>query len=157
VVVYDLDRLARDLVVQETVIGELRNAGRELYSVNQPNLEGGDPWRVFARQIFGAAAQLNKGMTVLRLSAGRAAAKERAGYCEGQPRYGFKREAGKLAPDADEQSAVAVITRLRGSTPPTSYREVCRELERRDIRPRRGSKWHPNTVRRIASRGNRPY
>lgn len=158
VVVYDLDRLARDLVVQETIVGELSNAGVELHSVNQPNLEGDDPSRVFARQIFGAAAQLHKAMTVLRLSAGRNASKERLGYCEGQPRFGFRREkGGTIAPHPSEQEAVDVIRRLRGGSHPASYRAICDELERKGLRPRRGRRWYPNTVRRIYARGNAPF
>lgn len=157
VLVFDLDRLARDLVVQETVIGELKSAGVELYSVQQPNLETGDPWRVFARQIFGASAQLHKAMTVLRLKAGRRAAKERKGYCEGQARYGFKRSDGSIRPDTSEQTGADLIRRLRNTRPPTSYREICAELERRGIRPRRGQRWHPEAVRRIYRYGNKPH
>lgn len=156
VVVYDLDRLARDLVVQETIIGELRNAGLELHSVTQPNLEGDDPYRVFARQIFGASAQLHKAIIVMRLRAGRDAKKRRKGVCEGQPAYGFAKERGVVLPRRDEQAAVDVIRRLRAQTPPASYRAIAGELEQRGIAPRRGEKWHPNTVRRIHARGNRP-
>jgi len=157
VIVYDLDRLARDLIVQETIIGELARAGAELHSINQPNLEGDDPHRVFARQVFGASAQLHKAVTVVRLRAGREAAKKRAGYCEGQARFGFRRDAGTMVPDKNEQSAIALIKRLRGSRAPASYREIADELERRGYKPRRGEKWHPMSVRRIALRPNKPH
>lgn len=156
VVVYDLDRLARDLVVQETIIGELRSAGHELHSVTQPNLEGDDPYRVFARQIFGASAQLHKAIIVVRLRAGRDAKRRRKGVCEGQARYGFAKERGVVIPRRDEQLAVDVIRRLRATTPPTSYREICLELERRQLPPRRGSRWHPQVVKRISDYGNKP-
>lgn len=154
VVVYDLDRLARDLVVQETIIGELRNAGAELHSVTQPNLEGDDPYRVFARQIFGASAQLHKAIIVMRLRAGRDAKKRRKGVCEGQPRFGFSKERGIVLPHRDEQVAVDVIRKLRASG--TSLREICTELERRQIKPRRGGRWHPQVVARICSYDNKP-
>ncbi len=155
VVVFDLDRLARDLVVQETIIGELRQAGVELHSVNQPNLEGDDPWRVFARQIFGASAQLHKSITVMRLRAGRDAKKRRKGVCEGQPRFGFKKDRGVVLPDRDEQVAVDLIRRLRSTTPPTPYRAICAELEGRNIRPRRGRRWHPQVIKQIVGYGNK--
>lgn len=156
VVVYDLDRLARDLVVQETIIGELRSAERELLSVTQPNLEGDDPYRVFARQIFGASAQLHKAIIVMRLRAGRDAKRRRKGLCEGQSRFGFSKERGIVMPRRDEQVAVDVIRRLRSTTPPTSYRAICAELERREIRPRRGARWHPQVVARIHAYDNKP-
>lgn len=155
VLVYDLDRLARDLVVQETVIGALTGDDVELYSVNQPNLEGDDPWRVFARQIFGASAQLHKAITVVRLRGGRDAAKRRRGHCEGQPRYGYSRRGGKVKPDRQEQEAVAIMKRSKGRG--MSYREIAGELASRGIQPRRGRAWHPDTVRRILERGNKPF
>lgn len=156
VVVYDLDRLARDLVVQETIIGDLRTAGAELHSVTQPNLEGDDPYRVFARQIFGASAQLHKEIIVVRLRAGRDAKKRRKGVCEGPARFGYSKERGVVLPRRDEQAAVDVIRKLRATTPPTSYREICRELDRREIRPRRGARWHPQVVARIHGYSNQP-
>jgi DNA invertase Pin-like site-specific DNA recombinase len=156
VVVYDLDRLARDLVVQETIIGELKNAGAELHSVTQPNLEGDDAYRVFARQIFGASAQLHKAIIVLRLRSGREAKKRRKGVCEGAAPYGFTKSGGIVLPQRDEQVGVDLIRRLRKKNPPTPLRAIIDELDRQGIRPRRGAKWHPATVQRIVERGNRP-
>jgi DNA invertase Pin-like site-specific DNA recombinase len=56
VLIEKLDRLARDLMVQETIIGDLRKNGFELISVAEPDLLQDDPsWRLM-RQIFGAIA-----------------------------------------------------------------------------------------------------
>lgn len=74
----------------------------------------------------------------------------------GPSRYGFRRAGQGHEPDATEQSAVSVIQQLRGKTPPVSYREICLELDRRGLKPRKGSRWHPEAVRRIHERRNRP-
>lgn len=155
IVVFDLDRLARDLIVQETIIAELDRSGVELHSLNQPNLEGDDPSRKFARQIFGAVAEYHRVMTVLRLRLGRQAARSSRGFSEGQARFGYRKTKGTISPHPDEQIAVDVIRRARGEH--KTLRQICRELETRGIAPRRGARWHPETVRRILRYDNRPY
>lgn len=60
VLIEKLDRLARDLMVQETIIGDLRKRSYELISVTEPDLLQHDPTRVLMRQIFGAIAQYEK-------------------------------------------------------------------------------------------------
>ena len=58
VLVEKLDRLARDLMIQETIIGDLRRNGFELVSVMEPDLLQDDPSRKLMRQIFGAIAAI---------------------------------------------------------------------------------------------------
>lgn len=155
-VFYDLDRLARDLLVQENIVADLRAADVEIYSLNQPNLEGDDPSRKLIRQVFGSIAEYQKSMTVARLRLGREAIRAAGGHAEGAPRFGWKVVNGALMPDPDEQAAVALIRRLRRSG--KSYREICAELNRRGgLRTRKGGPWLPNTVRRIYGYGNQPY
>src|SRR5689334_6474550 len=57
VLIEKLDRLARDLMVQETIIADLRKRGFDIVSVTEPDLLQNDPHRVMMRQIFGAVAQ----------------------------------------------------------------------------------------------------
>lgn len=49
VLVEKLDRLARDLMVQETILGDLRKDGFELVSVAEPDLCQDDPTRKLMR------------------------------------------------------------------------------------------------------------
>lgn len=51
-----LDRLARSLYVQESIIAELKRHGFELISVEEPDLMKDDPGRVMFRQFQGAIA-----------------------------------------------------------------------------------------------------
>src|SRR3954465_4486901 len=53
VIIERLDRLARDLMVQETIIADLRKNGFEVVSVAEPDLMANDPTRVLVRQMMG--------------------------------------------------------------------------------------------------------
>jgi DNA invertase Pin-like site-specific DNA recombinase len=53
VIIEKLDRLARDLMVQETIIADLRKHGFRLVSVAEPNLMANDPTRILVRQMMG--------------------------------------------------------------------------------------------------------
>ena len=54
VMVEKLDRLARDLMIQKIIIGDLRKNGFDLLSVAETDLLQNDPSRKLMRQIFGA-------------------------------------------------------------------------------------------------------
>src|SRR6185437_1573118 len=54
VLIEKLDRLARDLMVQETILGDLRKHEFEIISVAEPDLCSDDPSRKLVRQVFGA-------------------------------------------------------------------------------------------------------
>lgn len=110
------------------------------------------------QQLIATAAvvlQRIRSSEVDRLNTARAALRDAGGICEGQPRYGYRKENGKITPDDREQQAIAIMRRRRREG--AKLREICTELEGRGIRPRRGKKWHPNTVRRVLEYGNRPF
>ena len=90
VVVEKLDRLARDQMVQETIIQSLLKQGFELVSAatGEENLCGNDAGRKLMRTIMGAIAEYDKSMIVLKLRAARQRAKTTTGRCEGQKPYG---------------------------------------------------------------------
>lgn len=67
VLVERLDRLARDLMIQETIIGDLRKYGFELISVHEPDLLKDDPTRTLIRQIMGAIAEYERKIIVSKL------------------------------------------------------------------------------------------
>ena len=54
-VVYRLDRLARDLLLQETVHARLEAGGAEVLSVSEPAVEGDDATRILVRQLLGGS------------------------------------------------------------------------------------------------------
>src|ERR1700678_1336861 len=71
VLIERLDRLARDLMIQGTIIGDLRKRGFQLVSTSaaEADLCGDDPSRKLMRQIMGAIAEYDRTMIVLKLKA----------------------------------------------------------------------------------------
>ena len=63
-VLYRLDRPARDLLLQETVVERLRMGGASVISLSEPDLGSHEPTRILVRQVLGALAQYE--MTFLR-------------------------------------------------------------------------------------------
>jgi len=150
-VVYRLDRLARDLILQETLLETLRDQGTPVVSASEPDLDTAtdDPTKVLIRQIIGAVSQYERAVIRGRMVAGKAAKRERGGYLGGTVPYGFRLEDGQVIPHDDEQEIVALVGRLRAAG--ASLREIAAELDTQGFRPRDGDRWHPNTVRRIAA------
>ena len=79
VLIEKLDRLARDLMIQESIIADLRKSGFKLVSVMEPDLCSDDPTRVLLRQMMGAFAQYERAMIVTKLRAARQRAKASKG------------------------------------------------------------------------------
>lgn len=150
IVVFRLDRLARDLVLQETFLDDLHRRGRELHSCSpteDAHLENAedDPSRALVRQILGSVAQYERAMTRLRLRAGRDRKRAAGGYAAGPPPYGFAAVKGDLVPVPAEQSAIRLMRKLHGDG--QSYRQIGEELTRRGIRSRAAhGKWRPGTI-----------
>ena len=69
IIIEKLDRLARDLMVQEACIADLRKNGFILVSVMEPDLMATDATRVLMRQLLGAVAQYEKTQIVIKLRA----------------------------------------------------------------------------------------
>jgi DNA invertase Pin-like site-specific DNA recombinase len=140
VVVEKLDRLARDQMVQETIIQSLLKQGFELVSAatGEENLCGNDPGRKLMRTIMGAIAEYDKAMIVLKLRAARQRTKTTTGRCEGQKPYG----------ELDgERAIVERIHSLRSSG--GNYEAIAKALNTKHIKTRSGGKWFPATIRRI--------
>jgi DNA invertase Pin-like site-specific DNA recombinase len=147
-IVYRLDRLARDLILQETTIQSLRATGATVLSVSEPDTDSDDPSRVLMRQMMGAFSQYERTLIRGRMMAGRAAKMAAGGYGGGHTRYGLRVEQGVLVEDPDEAKVVAKVTRMR--TAGDSYRSICGALTEAEMFARSGNEFSPNQVRRIA-------
>ena len=93
IVVERMDRLARDLMVQEFLLAECRKRNIKVFCADQGTLtdmasDSGDPTRKLIRQILGALAEWEKSQLVFKLRAARQRKKTQAGYCEGQRPFG---------------------------------------------------------------------
>ena len=71
VLIHKLDRLARDLYIQEYFIKKLEKLKVNLYSIQEPDLGSDDPIRKAFRQFMGVVSELEKNFITMRLSTGR--------------------------------------------------------------------------------------
>jgi DNA invertase Pin-like site-specific DNA recombinase len=150
---YRLDRLARDLILQETTIERLKASGVRVVSVTEPEVDSDDHTRVLVRQVLGAIGQYERALIRSRMSAGRAAKKAAGGYAGGRPPFGWRADRGVLIEDEDAQATVQFIVAGRSASPPLSYRELCDRLAAEGHKPPGGrERWHPIAVQRIAER-----
>lgn len=151
-VVPRLDRLARDLMVQEFIIAEVRRRGACVASCDAAEDaylgDGTDPTRTLIRQLLGAFAQYERAMIALRTQAGKAAKAAAGGYVGGQPPYGWTGRGGELVERDDEQRILARIEEL-GSLPSDQIADL---LNAQGYRTRTGKRWTARTVRHVTAR-----
>ena len=152
-VVYRLDRLARQLTVQEGTLAQVWSMGAQVFSVDHGEIakdDPDDPMRTALRQMVGVFAQLERGMIGARLRAGRRLKAERGGFAYGSPPFGYRVEEGELVPDGEETQAIKRIRELHAQR--LSLRSISRQLHEEGISPKRAQQWSPETLRRIIAR-----
>jgi site-specific DNA recombinase len=150
VLIWKLDRLARDLMIQENLIRDFEKRGKSLISTKEPDLDSGDPTRVFIRQVLGATSQYEKAMITMRMTGGRVNKARKGGYAGGFPAYGYEAAGGDLKVDQEQAETVKTIFRMRRYQH-KSFREIARALNEQGTRTARGGKWHASTVQYICS------
>lgn len=155
IVVARLDRLARDLVLQEQLLAEVRRLGGDVFTTSAGEAgflldDPDDPSRRMIRQVLGAVAEYERGMIALRLRSGRQRKSENGGYAYGAPGFGYRAEGGELVEDPQEQAVIARIAELHGAG--RSLRQIAETLTAEGHRPRRSDVWHPQSLARIVAR-----
>ena len=91
ILVEHADRIARDLLVQESLIRQFQGIGARLITAEGIDLtDDAEPSRVLVRQMLGAIAQHDKQRLVLKLRASRTAVRRARGFCEGRTPYGWR-------------------------------------------------------------------
>jgi DNA invertase Pin-like site-specific DNA recombinase len=142
VIIEKLDRLARDLMVQEATIGDLQKHGFTLISVAEPDLMATDPTRILMRQLMGAVSQYDKSQIVLKLRVARQRMKATTGRCEGRKPYG------------ERDGEATVIERIRGlRSAGMAYQQIAMVLNAEGVPTRTdGALWRGCTVNGIMSR-----
>ena len=154
-VVHRLDRLARDLVLQEQLLAEIKRLGGEVFSTSPAEAgylgdDPDDPSRKLIRQVLGAVSEYERAMIALRLRSGRRRKAERGGYAYGAPPLGVRAEGRALVPVEEEQDTLRRIAVLREEG--MSLREIGTTLHAEGHHPKRGGEWHPETLRRAVRR-----
>ena len=150
VIIYRLDRLARDLGLQEMFMADMHRAGVEVLSVTEPDIDSEDGTRVLVRQMLGAIAQYERWTIRTRMMAGKVAKQAAGGYVGGRPRFGYVAKDGELVPDEREQEAVALARRLHNEG--ASLRQIATQLTDAGYAPKVGERWLPTQVARVLER-----
>jgi DNA invertase Pin-like site-specific DNA recombinase len=157
--VYRLDRLARDLIVQEQLLAEIWRAGGTVHSCSETEAayakpdDPDDPTRKFIRQVLGAAAEYERAMIRLRMVRGRrrAIAESPQGWAGGPPPYGYRAgAAGGLEHDDDEQAVLATIGAWRAEG--WSWQSIADDLNQHGYLKRNGTPWRRKDVHQTYSR-----
>jgi DNA invertase Pin-like site-specific DNA recombinase len=141
VIIEKLDRLARDLMVQEAILADLRKHGFTLISAMEPDLCSDDPSRKLLRQIMGAIAEYDRAMTVLKLRGARQRKKAKYGKGEGRHAFGEK---------PSEALALEQIREWRGTG--STAKKIAADLNACGYKSRSGKPWHVNSVGKIIRR-----
>lgn len=134
-----LDRLARDLMVQETMLAQVKKIGILPVSTSEPDLASTDPTRVLIRQIMGGVAQWDKAQIVNKLRGARQRKRLQIGKCEGRKSYGEK--------DDEAETLIRICQcRLAGLTWQSITNWLNTEVPTRVV----GRRWFPATVQKMA-------
>jgi site-specific DNA recombinase len=147
--IFKLDRLARDLYIQEHLIKKLELLNIELISIKEPNLDSKDPMRKAFRQFMGIVSELEKAFITLRLTGGRINKAQKGGFAGGSTALGYISKNKKLIIDEDQAETIRMIFKMKRYKK-MSLRGIARELNEKEIPTSRGKgRWYGRTVKYI--------
>lgn len=152
VIVAGLDRLARDVVLQETICARLAKRGISLVSVAEPDVAA-DLTRTMIRQILGSVAEYERALIKSRMLAGKAVKASGGGYVGGRPAFGWRVKNGYLVQDPKEQKIMARMRDLKGAG--MSLNGIAQTLNSEGSTSKMGTSWSATTVRRVIRRSER--
>lgn len=141
IIVEKLERLARDLMVQEHILADLTRRGITLVSVAEPDLCSADPTRTLLRQIMGAIAEYDRKMVVLKLAAARKRCRATGARCEGVKPYGTK---------DGEATVLARMVALRAEG--ATLQAIADDLNSAGVKPRLAERWGVRSIQGILKR-----
>lgn len=151
VIIYKLDRLARDLYIQEHLIKKLDNLQLKLISINEPDLDSKDPMRKAFRQFMGIVSELEKAFITMRLSSGRIFKAQKGGYAGGSTALGYIAKNNELEIDKEQADIVKKIFYLKRYKR-LSLGKIAKQLNEQGIITKRGGKWYSGTIKLILER-----
>lgn len=150
-----LDRLARDLLLQETLLSDFQNKGLEVISIDEPDLCENDHTRKLFRQMKGMISEYEKSVITLRMSAGRLKKVESGkGYAGGNVCYGFEVKNSRYRQINGKIEVIRTIARLRRKPKlgkRLSFQKIADQLNDKAIPAPMGKKWYAPTVRYIST------
>ena len=145
ILVEKLDRLARDLMVQEHIILDLRRRKVGLVSVasGEELLCMDDPGRKLMRQIMGAIHEYDRAMITAKLDAARRRIRARDGKCEGRKAFGVKE---------GEAVVLQALLDMRTAWPQLTFAQLAERMNEQGLPTRGGGEWIGASVCKILRR-----
>lgn len=144
VIVERADRLARDLMVQEVILGQFAKIGARIVTADGVDLTSSDdPTRRLIRQVLGAVAEFEKNVLVLKLRAARERKRARGERVEGVKPYGYL---------PAEKALIGRMKRLRrkpAKGPRLSIAAIAALLNAEGHRNRAGREWSAQMVHHV--------
>lgn len=156
IVFFDATRIARRLVIQETLLGLIWAAGLTVFTTTAGEIEMDeeDPTRILIRQVLGTLAEFEHRTIVRRLAAGRKVKSSQGGYIGGTPRYGVKvfgiGKTSVFVPDEEEAQAINQIMECRFEG--LSLRAIADRMNQFGIPSKTGKRWYASGIQRIIQR-----
>jgi DNA invertase Pin-like site-specific DNA recombinase len=145
VVIERLDRVARDLMVQESILADFKRKGLTVLSVNEPDLCSDDPSRVLVRHMMGAFFQYEKSMIVQKTRAARERIRATGNRCEGKKPFGHYE---------GEWGVLEAMRRMRDQG--LALDVIAEKMNSAGIPTRQGRQWHAMTISNILKRKDQP-
>jgi DNA invertase Pin-like site-specific DNA recombinase len=142
VVIEKLDRLARDLMIQETIICDFRKNQIQLLSTAEPDLCSDEPSRKFFRQIMGAVAEFDRAMLTARMQSGKNRILATGKKCGGRLHYGER--------SPEERAVIDMILACREAR--MNYSQIALKLAAAGFKTRAGTSFSPTQIIRILRR-----
>lgn len=156
VVVFEPSRIARRIVVQETLLNVIWSEGLKVFAttVGELSEDEDDPTKIMIRQILGVIAEFDHRTTVKKLQAGRVVKSAQGGYIGGVTAFGKAVEghgkSARLVENEVESKVIREIISLHEQG--ASLRGIARTLNERKTFTKMGKAWTPVQISRILKR-----
>lgn len=149
VIVERADRLARDLIVGELLLGQLRKLGVQVIDAScgaELTVADDDPSRKLIRQILGAVSEFDRCCVVAKLAGARRRIRQSEGRCEGRKPFGTREG------EADTLRRIRDLARKPKGQDRLSLANIAAKLNAEGRPTRSGKPWAAGTVRGILER-----
>lgn len=149
VIVYKMDRLARELTISLWLETQFKKHDVEVISVVDPELDNDDPLEKAFRRIAYVFAELEKDVIAARLKDGRINKAKNGERASGPVAFGYRKEVDSLVLDESEAKWVGKIFRWRARG--DSYSNIIRRLNQFGVVSKRGKSFSIDSLKYLLS------
>lgn len=152
IIVEKLDRLARDLMVQEHILRDLGKREVKLISAMEPDLCADDPSRKLIRQVLGAISEYDRAMIVVRMRNAKVRLRAKGNKTDGAYVFGTHPE--------KPREKVVLDWMVQSYNNGCGFLEIAKALNewgktKPEVRPRRARTWTAASVRRVLDKNKK--